>query len=256
MSQETQADAFPSSTGPNQRLCRVRDLPPMLRPREEIERRGFGGVSDAALLAVLLRVGYRGQNVLDLAQSLLRDYRNLTNLARAPLEELRHRKGIGRVKAITLKAALELGRRLTEEALLGEDAPMNAPDRVAALLREEARRLDREKFWVLLLNTKLRLIKPPVEVFSGSLDGCPVHPRELFKEALVASASSLVLAHNHPSGDPTPSTEDIHITRRLVEAGSLLGISVLDHIIIGRRRQDAPTDYCSLRESHVTLFKT
>ena len=227
-----------------------------MRPREEIQRRGLTAVSDATLIAVLLRVGCRGRNVIEVAESLLREHGSLTALARVPLDALAREPGMGKVKAMTLKAALELGRRLTEEAVSEQEEPVTSPDRVAARLREEARRLDREKFWVLLLDVKNRLMKRPVEVFTGSLDTCPVHPREIFKEAVAVGCASVILAHNHPSGDPTPSSEDIRLTRQMVEAGRVLGIPVLDHVVIGCRSQNGASDFRSIRESRLISFET
>lgn len=254
MKDHTQHESPVGSCSFGRRAHRVCDLPLSMRPREEIQRRGVEAVSDVTLIAALLRVGCRGRNVVEVAESLLGEHRSLTALARLPMDALARFPGMGKVKAMTLKAALELARRLTEEMVRDDEEPITSPARAAALLREDARRLDREKFWVFLLDVKNRLIKRPVEVFTGSLDGCPVHPREIFKEAVASGSASVILAHNHPSGDPTPSGEDIRMTRQMVEAGHVVGIPVLDHVILGCRR-NGESDFRSLRESRLVSFE-
>jgi DNA repair protein RadC len=170
----------------------------------------------------------------------------LENLARAPLDDLRQIKGVGRDKAIALKSAFTLARRMAES--LRREAPLlDTPERIADLLREENRLYDVEKFQVVLLNTRRKLIR--VEPISdGTLDTLLVHAREVFRPAIAANAAAIVLVHNHPSGDPTPSESDIKVTRDLIRAGQLLKIDVLDHIIIGRATQERSKDYVSLRE--------
>jgi DNA repair protein RadC len=160
---------------------------------------------------------------------------------------------MGPCKAQVLKAALELGRRLTEEAVPAS-VTLRTPAQVAAVLREQARALDRERFWVLLLDVKNRLVKAPVEVSQGLLDTCPAHPREVFREAILAACANVILAHNHPSGDPAPSGEDIRLTKQLVQAGRMVGIPVLDHVILGRLRESGGEDFASLRESGAVSF--
>jgi DNA repair protein RadC len=238
---------------PDRKAYRVCDMPERLRPREEMERRGVQNISDAALLAILIRTGKPGLNAVEVAEKLLREHRSLTALAQVPLDALARAEGMGPCKAQVLKASLELGRRLTEEAVPVSPS-VRTPAQVAAVLREEARSLDRECFWVLLLDVKNRLLKPPVEVSQGLLDTCPAHPREVFREAILAACANVILAHNHPSGDPAPSGEDIRLTRQLVQAGRLVGIPVLDHVILGRLRDPGGEDFASLRESGAVSF--
>ena len=231
----------------------MRDIPGHLRPREQFELMGAEHVPDATLLALILRTGLRGMNVADLAAAVLQHYTTLTALARASAGELVAVEGIGPVKAQMLKAALELGRRLSLEAV-PEDHKIASPDDVLMVLRERARLTETEIFWVLLLDTKNRLMRQPVAVSSGTINSSLAHPREVFKEAIRTSCASIVLAHNHPSGDPTPSAEDVRITRQLVDAGKIIEIQVLDHIILGRKRADERLDYISLRETGMVQF--
>lgn len=207
---------------------------------------GAESLSHAELIAILLRTGTKGVSALDVAQQLLQRFGTLENLARASLDELKQTKGVGRDKAIALKSAFVLAQRMAQEIQC--EAPLlDTPQRVADLLREANRLYDVEHFQVLLLNTRRRLIRLE-EISQGTLDTILVHPREVFKLAIAANASALVLAHNHPSGDPAPSDADIKVTRDLIRAGHLLKIEVLDHIILGRRTEERPRDYVSLRE--------
>jgi DNA repair protein RadC len=232
---------------------RVRDLPSRLRPREQMDAIGAEHVADDVLLAVLLRSGVRGASVVDLARRLLNRYGSLTALSRVSLDELSGIHGMGRVKAQVVKAALELGRRLAAEQMA--DAPtVRTPADVAAVLRERARALEVEAFWVLLLDVRNRLRRPPYEVSRGLLDASLVHPREVFKEAIRSVSAAVLIAHNHPSGDPSPSAEDIRITRQMVEAGRVVDIPVLDHVIIGR--PGAANEFFSLRESGLVQFSS
>lgn len=232
---------------------RIRDLPTQLRPREEMARVGAEHVADDVLIAVLLRTGTAGVNASDLARGLLQRYRSLTGLAAAPVEELRGVKGIGRVKAQMLKAALEIGRRLTDERLPGR-VRVTQPAEAAALVREEARALDHEEFWVLYLDARNALKTSPVSVSRGLLDSSPVHPREVFKMAVHLVAAAVILVHNHPSGDPSPSAEDLQITRQLVAAGKVMDLKVLDHVILGKARAGSERDFVSLREEGLVDF--
>jgi DNA repair protein RadC len=232
---------------------RVKDLPEGMRPREEIERRGVEHVADSVLIAVLLRTGVRGVNVVDLAHGLMRRYGSLTALAGASVEELSAVKGIGSVKAQILKSALEIGRRLTCEAV-PTGTPIRTPGDAARVLRDHMRSLDQEQFWVLHLNAKNCLKSQPVAVTSGLLDASLVHPREVFRDAVRSATAAVVLVHNHPSGDPTPSAEDIRITRQLVESGKIMDIKVLDHVIIGKPGPRADREFLSMRELGVVDF--
>lgn len=232
---------------------RAKDLPKSLQPREKFDRLGSENLSDGDLLALILRTGTRGLNVVELSEMLLVQYGSLSALSRAPAAELQKIRGIGKEKAKILKAALEIGRRLVHENI-GEKPQIASPEEAAAVLRERARSLDREVFWVLLLDTKNRLMVPPCEVSKGTLNSSLVHPREIFKPAIQHSAASVILAHNHPSGDPAPSAQDIRITQKLVEAGKTMEIKVLDHLVMGRKLRDGTTDFFSLRESGLAEF--
>jgi DNA repair protein RadC len=221
-------------------------MAPSDRPRERLQERGAAALSNPELIAILLRTGMKGQSAVQVAQRLLKEIGPLEELARVPLETLAKLKGMGTTKAIQLKAAFELARRLSESSRDRQKA-ISSPEDAAAVVREEMRTLDREEFGVLLLNTKNALIKK-CPVSRGSLNASIVEPREVFKDAIAASAASMILVHNHPSGDPTPSSEDIAITKRLVKAGELLNISVLDHIILGHRATGCDSDFVSLKE--------
>ena len=225
---------------------RIKDMAAQDRPRERLVREGADALSNAELIAILLRTGLKGYSAIHIAQQLLAKFGTLDGLARAPLEELRQVKGVGRDKAVTLKAAFTLARKMAAE--MRAEAPLlDTPERIADLLREESRQQEVEQFRVVLLNTRRRLIG--LETISqGTLDTLLVHPREVFKRAIAANASAVVLVHNHPSGDPTPSEADIKVTRDLIRAGQLLKIEVLDHVIIGRRTVERQKDYVSLRE--------
>lgn len=231
----------------------MREVPEAERPREIFDRIGPEQMSDKQLLALILRSGVRGRSVTDLADGLLNEYGSLTALAQVSASDLASVKGMGRVRAQVVKAALELARRLASR---GEAAPqtVRTPEDAARLLRAEAMASDVESFWVLLLDRKYRLRRPPLRVTLGILDASLIHPREVFKEAVRTSSAALVLVHNHPSGDPHPSPEDLRITRQLVEAGKVMDIEVLDHIILGRAEEGRANDYLSLRESGLIAF--
>lgn len=227
---------------------RIKDLPASERPRERLLAKGAEALATEELIAILLRTGTTGVSALDAARLVLKQFGSLDTLSRARIEELASLRGVGRDKAVTLKAALTLAQRLSREVAAA--APLlETPQQVADLLREDCRAREVEHFQVLLLNTRRRLIRvEPVPVSQGTLDTILVHPREVFKAAIAANAAALVLVHNHPSGDPTPSEADIRVTRDLIRAGQLLKIEVLDHVIIGRRTADRERDYVSLRE--------
>ncbi|MDH3981968.1 MAG: DNA repair protein RadC, partial [Kiritimatiellaceae bacterium] len=213
---------------------RVCDMPAQLRPREEFERVGPENVSDSVLLALLLRTGTQGINVVELSQRLMSHFGSLTSLARASVADLSKLPGIGKVKAQMIKAAMELAQRLTRESV-GESPMVVTPEQAAAVLRERARVLQTEVFWALMLDSKNRLIGEPQKISEGTLNCSLIHPRELFKRALDMACATIILAHNHPSGDPTPSSQDIQVTKQIVSAGEVMGIRVIDHIVIGQR---------------------
>lgn len=209
----------------------IRDVPEEERPRERMKRFGAEALSNSELLAILLRTGVKGQSVLRLSDQIMNHAGSLKALLEMDLEELKGIKGIGEAKAIQIKAGLELGRRLSRGSLL-ERVRINSPQDAADYMMDALRYQHRELFVALYLNTKNQVIGQE-NLFAGTLNSSLVHPREVFREAIRKSAASIILLHNHPSGDPTPSTEDLEVTKRLVEGGRLLGIDVLDHLVIG-----------------------
>lgn len=221
----------------------IKDLPEGERPRERLLKYGAENLTDAELLAIIIRTGSRSETAVNLSQRLLlgeKGVNGLRFLVEASIEELGKIKGIGIAKAAQIKAAIEIGKRLA--SLNQSERPViKYPGDVRNLLMEEMRYLDKEYFKIILLNIKNQVIHVE-DVSVGSLNSSIVHPREIFKIAIRRSSAALILVHNHPSGDPTPSGEDVEITRRLVESGKLLGIDVLDHVIIGDGR------YTSLKE--------
>ena len=208
----------------------VLDLPVAQRPRERLIRLGPEALSEQELLCCLLGRGIAGESVLITAQRLLRAFGSLPELAQASVEQLATVHGIGPAKAVQLKAAMELARRAAAPSQPSD--PIETAEAAAVLVQPYLRQKKKEHFVALLLDTRHRLIRlSPIAV--GTLSASLVHPRELFKEAIAASAAAVILAHNHPSGDPDPSEQDLVLTKRLVQAGKLLGIAVLDHLIIG-----------------------
>ncbi len=221
----------------------IKDLPEEERPREKLLRLGAEKISNAELLAIILRTGNRQETALDLAHKILKLVKEFRELPYLSIEELSEIKGIAQVKAIQLKASLELGRRMAV-ALREHNVDITSPADVFNFMAEEMRYLEQEEFRVIFLNIKNKVIITEV-IFKGSLNSSIVHPREIFRLALKRNAASVILLHNHPSGDPKPSSEDINVTRRLVEAGEVMGIKVLDHIIIGEK------NYVSFREKNL-----
>lgn len=209
----------------------LKDMPEELRPRERLMRDGALALSDAELLAIILRTGTSRETALELAQRIIVQFGGLRQLHSVGIEELCRVKGVGKTKAVQIKAALELGRRAFTGAP-SERPVIRSPQDVAQLLMSEMRYLDREVLRIVLLDAKNRVLSSPI-VSVGTVDASLAHPRECFKEAIKQSAVSVIFVHNHPSGDPQPSSCDIELSRQLVEAGRLLGINVLDHIIIG-----------------------
>jgi DNA repair protein RadC len=220
---------------PGEYRPRILDLPPSDRPRERLERDGPAVLSNAELLAILLRVGVAGENAVRVAERLLAQLNGLPGLHRAGFADLRAQRGIGPAKAAQLQAAIELGRRIASSSI--EERPtINSPADAANLLMYQMAALDQEYLFVILLDTRNRVLGRPLEVYHGSLNTSLVRVGELFREAIKVNAAALIVAHNHPSGDPSPSPEDVAVTRALVEAGKLLDIDVLDHLIIGGYR--------------------
>lgn len=222
----------------------IRQLPADERPRERMLSHGASSLSDAELLAILLGSGARGESAVELARRILEGGNGdgLAHLARMDVLELMKVKGVGKAKACKVKAAIEVGARLlsTQRQLI---TIRNAAD-VGSLMMPRLSYLDREHFVVVLLSTKNQVLGTEL-ISVGSLNASLAHPREIFKPCLRRNAASLILVHNHPSGDPSPSPEDIAMTRRLIEAGRIMGIEVLDHVIIGDGR------YISLREAGI-----
>jgi DNA repair protein RadC len=218
----------------------IRDFPQNERPRERLIQDGPTSLSNHELLAILLRTGSKQESVIQLANKLLIQFEGLRLLKDATIEELSNIKGIGETKAIQILAALELGRRVGR--LQYEDRfVIRSPEDGANYMMEELRFLSQEHFVCLYLNTKNQVLHRKT-IFIGSLNASIVHPREVFKEAFKRSAASIICLHNHPSGDPTPSKEDIEVTKRLSECGKIIGIELLDHLIIGDQK------YVSLKE--------
>lgn len=218
----------------------IRDLPASERPRERLRDYGASALSNAELLAIILRTGARREGVLALATRLLSAYRGLVGLARVSFGELCNEKGLGEAKAAQLKAALELGRRLSSTQP-EERVVVRSPGDIANLLLTEMGLLEQERLRVVLLNQRNQVLSTP-EVYRGSVNTSLIRVAELFREAVRQNCPAIVLVHNHPSGDPAPSNDDITMTRQAVEAGKLLDIEVLDHVIIGQGR------YTSLKE--------
>lgn len=209
----------------------IKDLPEEERPRERLTRHGASVLSNAELLAILLRTGTRSESAISLAHRILIQEQGLRYLVDSDVKQLSSINGIGQAKAAQIKAAIELGKRLASFEL-GVDKPVKCPQDVADLLMEEMRYLKKEHMKLVLLNIKCNLISVE-EISIGSLNASIVHPREVFNPAIRKSSASIIMVHNHPSGDPTPSSEDAAITARIDEAGKLIGIELVDHIIIG-----------------------
>jgi DNA repair protein RadC len=224
----------------------MREMDQSQRPRERLEREGADNLHDRELIAILLRTGWRGASVLIVADQLLTRFGTLEALAKADVADLRAVKGVGKSKAIDLKAAFTLAKRLSQRARQARP-DISTPQQVADSMRDELMLLDHEEFHILLLDKKNRLIRSQ-RVTQGTLDATVVDARKVFEPAITDSAASVILVHNHPSGDPTPSREDIALTKELVKAGQILKIDVLDHVIMGRKTKDRANEYVSLKE--------
>lgn len=218
----------------------IKDFPESERPRERFIQFGPENLSNQELIAILLRTGTKDESVLQLSNRLLKHFEGLRLLKDATLPELTQIKGIGVAKAIQILAAVELGRRIAN-LNYNDRYVIRSPEDAANYCMNDMRFLSQEHFVCLYLNTKNQVIHKQT-IFIGSLNSSIVHPREVFKEALRRSAASFICLHNHPSGDPTPSREDIEVTKRLEQSGKIIGIELLDHIIIGENK------YVSLKE--------
>ena len=226
---------------------RIKDLPTTERPRERLFRSGARALSTAELLAIILRTGIGGENVVSMAGRLLARYGGLDGLASASPQQLSRERGIGHAKAAQIKAALELGKRLMLSSA-DERPQITSPADAAALLMGEMAFLEQEHLRSIQLDTKHRVIAITT-VAIGSLNAARLRLGDMFREAVRNNAAAIIVAHNHPSGDPTPSREDMSITREMINAGRLLGIKVLDHLVIGRQK------YVSLKEKAPSLWE-
>jgi DNA repair protein RadC len=229
------------------RPLKIREMPPEERPREKLIAHGAAALTTPELIAILLGTGVPGENVIEVARNLLNKYDSLTGLSRCSVDELMEIKGIKAAKAAHLAAAFGLGQRLAKERFAEEK--LDSPETINELVGPELRRLRKESLRVVLLDTRYHLIRVE-EVSLGSINESIAHPRDVFRPAVIASAYAVVVVHNHPSGDASPSQTDHSLTRRLAEAAELLQIKFLDHIIIG-----APTErnsgYFSFKEAGV-----
>lgn len=212
----------------------IRDVPKEDRPRERMLKIGSTHLSNQELLAILLGSGTKASSVMDLSNRVLMHFEGIKLLSDATIEELTAIRGIGPAKGVVILAAIEIGKRMNQYKP-NDRYIIRSPEDGADYVMEEMRSLAQEHFVVLFLNTKNQIIHRQT-IFIGSLNASIVHPREIYREAVKRSAASIICAHNHPSGDPTPSQEDIHVTRRLVESGKMIGIELLDHLIIGDRK--------------------
>ena len=230
---------------------RVKDLAVSDRPQERLEKLGPTALSDTELLAMLLRTGSKGHNVLSIAQRLIAEAGSLTALVKWNETDFRRLTGIGHVKALQLVTVMEIVRRGMTQGTAPEEEVLNRPELVHAHFKAQIASLTVEKFWVLCLNRKNRLLKQ-VEVTSGTATSSLAHPREVFREAIRHGATAVVCVHNHPSGDPAPSAADVQVTRQLRDAAKAVDIELLDHVIVGRAGADPQgRGYYSFREAGV-----
>jgi len=213
---------------------RIADLAQSQRPRERLEKLGASALSDAELLAILIRVGVPGENAVELGQRLLINLDGLVGIRKATFDDVCQQKGIGPAKAAQIKAAIELGFRMSHDN--PEELPViRSPNDAAQLVMYQMSALEQEELHVIVLDTRNHVLKID-PVYKGSLDSSQVRISELFKTAIKRNAKAIIVVHNHPSGDPTPSPDDIAITRAIVQAGKLLDVEVIDHLVIGRGR--------------------
>jgi DNA repair protein RadC len=229
---------------------KIREMPPEERPREKLAAHGASALTDPELIAILLRTGVPGANAIEVARELLKEYGSLRGLSRCSVDELEKIPGIGPAKAVQLAAAFDLGNRLARETLAKQK--IDSPELVNELIGPEMRQLRTESLRVILLDTRYHLIRVQgiQEISVGSVNESIAHPREVFRPALVSSAYAVIVVHNHPSGDASPSQTDHSLTRRLAEAAELLQIKLLDHIIIGAPSEGNP-GYFSFKEAGV-----
>ncbi len=227
---------------PRVKYSAIKEWPADERPREKLIKHGPASLSDAELLAILINVGTANRSAVDVGRQLLRDYRSLRAIAALSVSDLKQQKnrGIGSAKAVTLSAAFELGRRVTTVPA-DDQTPIRSPEDVARRYGPQLRDLKQEVFMVLCLSSANKITQERV-ITKGLLNSSLTHPREVFREAILEHAASVILLHNHPSGNREPSREDIQITKQMAEAGKIIGITVHDHVII------AGDGYTSLME--------
>ena len=226
---------------------KIREMPEEERPREKLMARGAAALTDPELIAILLRTGVRGANAIEVARELLERYKSLGGLSRCTVKELAAIRGIGNAKAVQLVAAFGLGQRLARESFARKK--IDSPELVCDLVASEMRMLHKESLRIILLDTRYHMLRIE-EVSLGSVNESIAHPRDVFRPAIIFSAYAVIVVHNHPSGDPSPSQADHSLTRRLSEAAELLQIKLLDHIIIGAPEQGRPP-YFSFKEAGV-----
>ncbi len=212
----------------------IKEIPPEERPRERFLKYETESIQSHELIAIILRTGSKNESVLDLSKRVMYKFTNLKDLANSNVSDLLKIKGIGKSKAIELKAAFELGKRAYNETF-SEGVKLTSPESIYLYLKDQLEMKTQEHFIALYLNTKAELIKKET-LFVGSLNSSLVHPREIFKHAVINSAASIIIVHNHPSGDPTPSKNDIEVTRVIHQNSLMMDIKLVDHIVIGRNK--------------------
>lgn len=227
---------------------RIKDIEESQRPRERLENQGAPALSDAELIAILLRVGMKGMSAVQMGQRLLYCFEGLEGLQRVTFTELCQVEGVGPAKAAQIIAAIELGGRIARKQP-GDRVLITSPQDVADQVRYKMVSLEQEELWVLLLDSRNQLIRNE-QLYRGSLNSSSVRPAEIYKSGIRHNAASLIIVHNHPSGDPSPSPEDIQLTRMLIEAGNMLELPILDHVIVGVR------GVSSIKSLHPELWST
>lgn len=229
-----------------------------VKPREKLQRFGAPALTNEELLAIIIGSGVPGHNVMQVSELLLNHFGGLEGLARQELDDLIAARipAIGGVRALEVSAALELGKRVAElYTIEASKEPVISPARVFKVMWPLVRHLQQESFWVLLLNVRQKMIGAPVEITRGLLNSTQYHPREIFSRAVSRCAQSVILAHNHPSGDSQPSTEDVQATQRLIEAGKVIGITVCDHVVIGMPSASGGRAFYSMRQEKTVRFE-
>lgn len=227
-----------------EKILKILDIPKSERPQEKLISQGVSVLTNTELLALILRTGVKGENVINLSQRIINELNGLDGILTASLEDIKSIRGIKDSKGSQILALAELVKRIKTLKTKELNPRIRSPKELAKLLYPEMSCLNQEVLKLIVLNTKNEIVKTK-DVFKGGLNSSLVHPREIFNEAIKSSAASIIISHNHPSGDPTPSKEDVAITKRLSDCGKLLGINLTDHIIIGNNK------YVSLREKGI-----